>query len=174
MIGFKFKHLIELGKNSINILYKEHILIKWTLINNNTSLGYSHSKDVVLHVRPDLLKNMLQCLLGRWYDKVLPNSALTFPKLDSLPFPQLCVIPGHQKLKALILRWYRILALVSVNSTPAEPSRPLFFLLLGLNFWLVAHHYLLDWTNWFLSSGSQFPKEWQPQLHKLVRKGSLQ
>ena len=65
MIGFKFKHLIELRKSSINILYKEQILIKQTFINNNTSLGYLHSKDVVLHVRLDLLKNMLQYQLWR-------------------------------------------------------------------------------------------------------------
>ena len=161
--------------NSINILYIKNTY--WSnkhFINNNTSLGYLHFKGAVLHVRPDLLKNMLQCLLGRWYDKVLPNSAITFPRLDSLPFPQLCVIPGHQKLKALILRWYHILTSVSADNMPVEPSRPVFFPLSGLNFWLVAHHYLLDWMNWLLSSGNQFPKGWQPQLHKSVKKGSLQ
>ena len=161
--------------NNINILYIENTY--WSnkhFINNNISLGYLHSKDAVLHVRPELPKNMLQCPLGRWYDKALPNSAPTFPKLDSLPFPQLCVIPGHQKLKALILCWHHILASVSADNTPAEPSRPVFFLLSGLNFWLVTHHYLLDWMNWFLSLGSQFPKGWQSQLHKSVRKGSLQ
>ena len=30
-------------------------------INSNTSLGCLNSKDVVLHVRLDLLENMLQC-----------------------------------------------------------------------------------------------------------------
>ena len=149
--------------NSIKILYIENTY--WSnkhFINNNTSLGYLHSKDAVLHIRPDLLKNMLQCLLGRWYDKVLPNSALTFPRLDSLPFPQLCVIPGHQKLKALILRWHHILTSVFADNTLAEPSHLVFFLLSGLNFWLVAHHYLLDWMNEFLLLGSQFPKGWPP------------
>ena len=34
-------------------------------INSNTSLGCLHSKDVVLHARPNLLENMLQYQLLR-------------------------------------------------------------------------------------------------------------
>ena len=64
-------------------------------INSNTSLGCLHSKDVVLHVRLDLLENMLQCQVLRLYDRVLPNLVLTFPKLDSLQRPQLYVTPDH-------------------------------------------------------------------------------
>ena len=165
---------MELRKSSINILYKEQILIKWTFINNNISLGYLHSKDVVLYVRPDLLKNILQCQLWRWYDNVIPNSAPIFPKLDSLSFPQLYVILGHQELKALTLRWHHNLTSIFADNKPAEPSRLLSFLQSSPNFLVVTHRYSLDWKNWFLSSGSQSLKGWQPQLHKLMRKGSLQ
>ena len=59
-------------------------LIMKIFINSNTSLGCLHSKDVVLHVRPDLLENMLQCQLLRLYSRALPNLVITFPKLDSL------------------------------------------------------------------------------------------
>ena len=109
--------------NSRNILYKKHILIKWILINSNISSSCLHSKDVVLHVGPDLLKNMLQCQLGRWYDKVPPNLALTFPKLDSLQRPQLYVTPSHQELKVLTLRWHHNLASVSADNKPTRPHR---------------------------------------------------
>ena len=59
-------------------------LIMKIFINSNTSLGCLHSKDVVLHVRQDLLENMLKYQLLRLYSRVLPNLVLTFPKLDSL------------------------------------------------------------------------------------------
>ena len=36
-------------------------LIMKIFINSNTSLDCLYSKDVVLHVRPNLLENMLQC-----------------------------------------------------------------------------------------------------------------
>ena len=144
------------------------------LINSNTSLGCLHSKDMVLHVRSDLLKNMLQCQLWRWYDKVLPNLALTFPKLDSLQRPQLYVTPGHQKLKVLALRWHHNLTSVSVDNKPTGPSHFLSSLQSSPIFLLIAHHYPSGWMNWFLTLGNQFPKGWQPQLHKSSKKGSLQ
>ena len=59
-------------------------LIMKIFINSNTFLSCLHSKDVVLHVRPDLLENMLQYQLLRLYSRALPNLVLTFPKLDSL------------------------------------------------------------------------------------------
>ena len=160
--------------NSRNILYKKHILIKWILINSNISSSCLHSKDVVLHVGPDLLKNMLQCQLGRWYDKVPPNLALTFPKLDSLQRSQLYVTPSHQELKVLTLRWHHNLASVSADNKPTRPLHFLSSLQSGPNFLLIAHRYLLDWMNWFLSSGNQSLKGWLPQLYKSLRKGSLQ
>ena len=40
-------------------------LIMKIFINSNISLDCLHSKDVVLHARPDLLENMLQCQLLR-------------------------------------------------------------------------------------------------------------
>ena len=75
---------------------------------------------------------------------VLPNSAPIFPKLDSLSFPQLYVVPGHQELKALTLRWHHNLTLVFADNKPAESSRLLSFLQSSPNFMLVAHHYPLD------------------------------
>ena len=143
-------------------------------INSNTSLGCLHSKDVVLHVRPDLLKNMLQCQLWRWYNKVPPNSAIIFPKLDSLQRSQLCVTPGHQDLKASLLHWHHNLALVFANSRPIEPLHFPSSLQSNPNSLSVAHHYPSDWMNWFLTLEKQFPKGWQPQLHKSSKKESLQ
>ena len=81
-------------------------------INSNTSLGCLHSKDMVLHVRPDLQENMLQCQLLRLYSRVLPNLVLTFPKLDSLQRLQLYVTPDHQDLKVSILHWHHNLTSV--------------------------------------------------------------
>ena len=66
MLGFKFKHLKRLKDEQYKrFILRTHKLIKKILINSNTSLGCLHSKDVVLHVRPDLLKNTLQCQLWR-------------------------------------------------------------------------------------------------------------
>ena len=62
MIGFKFKYLIELKSKKYKLLIQRtNKLIMKIFINSNTSLGCLHSKDVVLHVRLDLLENMLQC-----------------------------------------------------------------------------------------------------------------
>ena len=143
-------------------------------INSNTSLGCLHSKNVVLHVLPDLLKNMLQYQLLRWYDKVLPNLVLTFPKLDSLQRPQLYVTPGHQELKVSALRWHHSLTSVYADNEPTKLSHFLSFLQSSPNFLLVAHRYPLDWMNWFLTLGNQFPKGWQPKLHKSLKKWSFQ
>ena len=144
-----------------------------TFINSNTSLGCLHSKDVVLHVRPDLLENMLQCQLLRWYGRVLPNLVLTFPKLDSLQRPQLYVTPGHQELKVSILHWHHNLTSISADSRPIEPSHFLSSPQSSPNSLSAAHRYPSDWMNWFLTLGNQFPKGWQPQLHKSSKKGSL-
>ena len=91
-------------------------------INSNTSLGCLHSKNVVLHIRPDFLENMLQCQLLRWYGRAFPNLVLTFPKLDYLQCPQLYVTPDHQELKISILHWHHNLASVFAGSRPIEPS----------------------------------------------------
>ena len=173
--------------NSINILYvelkdKQYIHFIWRtnkltmriLINSNTSLGCFHSKDVVLHVRPDLLENMLQYQLLRWYDKIPPNLVIIFPKLDFLQRPQLYVTQGHQELKVSALHWHHSLASVFADNEPTKPSHFLSSLQSSPNVLLVAHRYPLDWMNWFLTSGNQFLKGWQPQLHKSLRKGSLQ
>ena len=144
------------------------------LINSNTSLGCLHSKHVVSHVRPDLLENMLQCQLLRWYDRVLLNLVLTFPNLDSLQHPQLYVTPGHQELKVSILHWHHNLTSVSANSKPIEPLHFPSSLQSSPNSLSVAHHCHSDWMNWFLTLGNQFPKGWQPQLHKSLKRGSLQ
>ena len=62
MIGFKFKYLIELKSKKYKLLIQRtNKLIMKIFINNNTSLGCLHSMDMVLHARPNLLENMLQC-----------------------------------------------------------------------------------------------------------------
>ena len=144
------------------------------LINDNTSLGCLHSKDVVLHVHPDLLENMLQCQLLKWYGRALPNLVLTFPKLDSLQRPQLYVTPDHQELKVSILHWHHNLASVFTGSRPIELSHFPSSLQSSPNSLLVVHHCHSDWINWFLTLGNEFLKEWQPQLHKSSKRGSLQ
>ena len=113
-------------------------------INSNTSLGCLHSKDMVLHVRPDFLENMLQCQLLRLYGRALPNLVLTFPKLDCLQRPQLYVAPDQQELKASILRWHHNPALVFADSRPIRPSHFPFSLQSSPNSFLVAHHCHLD------------------------------
>ena len=66
MIGFKFKHLKELKDEQYkHFIWRTNKLIMKMLINSNNSLGCLHSKDVVLHVRPDLLENMLKYQLLR-------------------------------------------------------------------------------------------------------------
>ena len=137
MIGFRFKHLKRLKDEQYkHFIWRMHKLIMKILINSNTSLGCLHSKDVVLHVHLDLLENMLQCQLWRWYDKVLPNLALTFPKLDSLQCVQLYVTPGHQELKVLALRWYYNLASVSADNKRTGPSHFLSSLQSSPNFFV--------------------------------------
>ena len=143
-------------------------------INSNTSLDCLHSKNVVLHVRPDLLENMLQCQLLRWYGRALPNLVLTFPKLDSLQCPQLSITPDHQELKVLILHWNHNLASVFTSSRPIVPSHFPSSLQSSPNSLLAAHHCHSDWMNWFSTLGNHFPKGWQPQLHKSSKRGSLQ
>ena len=143
-------------------------------INSNTSLGCLHSKDVVLHVRPDLLENMLQCQLLRWYGRALPNLVLTFSKLDSLQHPQLYVTPDHQELKVSILHWHHNLTSVFADSRPIGPLHFPSSLQSSPNSLSVAHHCHWDWMNWFSTLGNQFPKGWQPQLHKSSKRGSLQ
>ena len=97
-------------------------------INSNTSLGCLHSKDVVLHIRPDLLENILQCQLLRLYGKALPNLVLTFPKLDFLQRPQFYITQDHQELKVSILHWHHNLTSVFAGSRPIEPSHFPYFL----------------------------------------------
>ena len=143
-------------------------------INSNTSLGCLHSKDVVLHIRPDLLENILQCQLLRLYGKALPNLVITFLKLDSLQRPQLYLTPDHQELKVSILHWHHNLTSVFAGSRPIEPSHFSSFLQSSPNSLSAAHHYHLDWMNWFSTLGNQFPKGWQPQLHKSTKMGFLQ
>ena len=66
MIEFKFKHLKELkDKQYKHFIQRTNKLIMKIHINSNTSLGCLHSKDMVLHVRPDLPKNKLRCQLLR-------------------------------------------------------------------------------------------------------------
>ena len=66
MIEFKFKHLKELkDKHYKHFIQRINKLIMKIHINSNTSLGCLHSKDMVLHVRPNLLKNKLRCQLDR-------------------------------------------------------------------------------------------------------------
>ena len=142
--------------------------------NSNTSLGCLHSKDMVLHVHPDLQENMLQCQLLRWYGRALPNLVLTFPKLDSLQRPQLYVTPDHQELKVSILHWHYNLTSVFAGSRPIESSHFPSSLQSSPNSLSVAHHCPLDWMNWFLTLGNQFPRGWWPQLHKSSKRGSLQ
>ena len=143
-------------------------------INSNTFSGCLHSKDVVLHVRPDLLENMLQCQLLRWCGRTLPNLVITFPKLDSLQCPQLFVTPDYQELKVSILHWHHNLASVFASSRPIEPLHFPSSLQSSPNSLSVAHHCPSDWMNWFSTLGNQFPKGWQPQLHKSSKRGSLQ
>ena len=143
-------------------------------INSNTFLGCLHFKDVVLHARLDLLENMLQYQLLRWYGRALPNLVLTFPKLDSLQRPQLYVTPDHQELKVSILHWRHNLTSVFVGNRPIEPSHFPSSLQSNPNSLLVVHRCHLDWMNWFSTLGNQFPKGWQPQLHKSSKMGSLQ
>ena len=132
------------------LIWRTNKLIMKIFINSNTSLGCLHSKDMVLHACSNLLENMLQCQLPRWYGRVLSNLILTFPKLDSLQCPQIYVTPDHQKLKVLILYWHRNLTLVFAGSRPIGP--------LHLNSFLDAHRCHLDWINWFLAWGNQSPK----------------
>ena len=143
-------------------------------INSNTSLGCLHSKDVVLYARPDLLENMLQCQLLRWYDRARPNLVLTFPMLDSLQSPQFYVTPDHQKLKVSILHWHHNLTSIFAGSRPIEPSHFPSSLQSSPNSLSVAHHCHSDWMNWISTLGNQFPKGWQPQLHKSSKRESLQ
>ena len=143
-------------------------------INSNTSLDCLHSKDVVLHVRPDLLENILQCQLLRWYGRVLLNLVLTFPKLDFLLRPQLYVTPDYQELKVSILHWHCNLASVFASSRPIEPSHFPSSFQSSPNSLSVAHHCHSNWMNWFSTLGNRFPKGWQPQFHKSSKRGSLQ
>ena len=54
MIEFKFKHLKELkDKQYKHFIQRINKLIMKIHINSNTSLGCLHSKDMVLHVRPN-------------------------------------------------------------------------------------------------------------------------
>ena len=143
-------------------------------INSNTSLGCLYSKAVVLHVCPDLLENMLQCQLLRWYGRALPNLVITFPKLDFLQRPQLYVTPDHQELKVSILHWHHNLASVFASSRPIEPSHFPSSLLSSPKSLSVAHNCPSDWMNWFSTLGNQFTMGWQPRLHKSSKMGSLQ
>ena len=115
-------------------------LIMKIFINSNTSLGCLHSKDVVLHVRLNLLENILQYQLLRLYGRALPNLVLTFPKLDSLQCPQFYVTPDHQELKVSILHWHHNLASVFASSRPIEPSHFPSSLQSSLNSLSAAHH----------------------------------
>ena len=128
----------------------------------------------VLQVRPSLLRSMLQYQHWKWYDMVLPNSAPIFPTLGFLPSLQLCVVPGRLGPKVLFLRGHHNLALVSFDNGPIKPSHSPFFHQSGLDSLLGFHRCLLDWMNWFSLSGTQTPKGWQLQLHKSLKKGSLQ
>ena len=116
---------------------------------------------------------MLQYQRWKWYNMVLPNSAPIFPTPGILPSLQLCVVPGSQGPKVLSLRGHHNLASVSTDNGPIEPSRSLSFRQSGLDLLLGVHRCLLDWMNWFSSSGTQTPKGWQLQLCKSLKKGSL-
>ena len=128
-------------------------------LNSNTFSGCLHSKDVVLHVHPDLLKNMLQCQHLRLYGKALPNLVITFPKLDSLQRLQLYVTSDHQELKVSILHWHHNLASVFAGSRPIEPSHFPFSLQSSPNSLSAAHHCHSDWMNWFSTLGTSFQRD---------------
>ena len=165
-----------------HFIWRINKLIMKTSINSNTSLDCLHSKDVVLHIRPDLLENMLQCQLLRWYGRVLPNLVITFPKLDSLQRPQLYVIPGHQELKVSILHWHHNLASVSIDSKSIEPSHFPFSLQSSPNSLSFAHHFpRIEWTgSWCWETSFQRDDSLSSISHwkwglssRLARRGSI-
>ena len=58
---------------------------------------------------------------------VLPNLALVFPTLSSLPSPQLYAAPGHLGPKVLSLHGRHNLASASIGNELIEPLRFPFF-----------------------------------------------
>ena len=135
-----------------------NILIMKLFVNNNTSLDCLHSKDAVLHARLNLPESMLQCWLLKWYGRALPNWVLTFPKLVSLPCPQLSVTPDHQELKASTLRWHHNLVWAFISSWLIGPLHFPYSLQSGPNSSLGIHYCHSDWMNWFSMLGNRSPK----------------
>ena len=80
-----------------------------TFINNNTFVGYLHSKGTVQHFHLDLHDNMLLFHPPRSCNMALPSWALTFPMLGSLQYPKPFLTPSLQALMALASHWHHTL-----------------------------------------------------------------
>ena len=58
-------------------------MVEMPFINNNTFVGYLHSRGVVQYFHLDLSGNTHLFQPSRWYNMILPNWALAFPMLGS-------------------------------------------------------------------------------------------
>ena len=143
-----------------------------TFINNNTFVGYLHSRSMVQHFHLDLQDNMHIFRSPRWCDMAFPNWALTFPMLGSLQYPKPFSIPSFQALMASTSRWRRTLTWAYVDNMPIEPWQFLVFLQSSLNSSLTTHCCSLEWKNPSSVLGIRSLEESQFWLHKSLKRES--
>jgi len=84
-------------------------MVKKAFINNNTFLGYLHSRGVVQHFPLDLQDNMHLFWPLMRYDMAFPGWVLIFPMLGSLQFLKPLLRPSLQLSVALALHWHHTL-----------------------------------------------------------------
>ena len=104
-------------------------------INNNTFIGYLHSRGAVQHFRLDLLGSIHLYQLPRWYGMTFPNN---FPYAGFLWYPQPFLIPSPQERTVLTSHLNHTPIWVSADNILIELWHFLFVLQLGLGFFLVS------------------------------------
>ena len=128
-------------------------VVNKAFINNNTFLGYLHSRGVVRHFPLNLQDNMHLPQPQIWYDMALPSWVPIFPMLGSLHYPKPFSILSLQMLVALTSRWHHTLTWACVDNRLIGPWHFLFVLQSSLNSSPITLHWHSEWKNSFLVLG---------------------
>ena len=137
--------IIIIWSSTNNVINKN---VTWkNSINNNTFLGYLHSRSMVQHLHLGLQDDTHLFQPLRWCDMALSSWALTFPMLGSLQYPKPFLSPSFQAPVALASHWHYTLAWACIDNWPIGIRRIFFTLQLSLGSFLIANHYCSEWKN---------------------------
>ena len=155
------------GVKHNNVINKN--VVELPFINNNTFVGYLHSKGVVQHFHLNLLGNKHLYQLQRWYDMAPPNWAPIFLRLVFLQYPQLSLVLSLQVLMASTSHLCHTTVWASVDDMLTKPWQFPFALQSNPGSFLMGCHCCLERTSSFSALEIQSLEESQPWTHKSLK-----